>query len=117
MMAIGAESEAVADTRCVAHVMETKMVKTNETSEHSMLFALVVLIILQLLLLFVWAVACCCCRGRAASPVASEKAPEKKKEAVETRTVLTQSQVTYTWHRVQPRFLPLGDRGHGAWPD
>jgi hypothetical protein len=35
-----------------------------------------------------------------------------------TRTVATQSPVTYTELRgvLQPRFTPLGDRQHGAWP-
>ncbi len=31
------------------------------------------------------------------------------------RTVMTQAQTTYTWHRQQPRFTPLPDYAHGCW--
>ena len=33
------------------------------------------------------------------------------------RSVQTQSQVKHTWWRISPRFLPLGEREHGAWVD
>ena len=34
-----------------------------------------------------------------------------------SRTVMTQNQVKYTWHYQSPRFQPLGERDHGAWPE
>ena len=34
---------------------------------------------------------------------------------VPTRTVSTQSQVTYKRHYTQPKFQPLADGDHGAW--
>ena len=37
-------------------------------------------------------------------------------EAIQAmRSVMTQTPVRYTWYASQPRFVPLGEREHGAW--
>ena len=37
-------------------------------------------------------------------------------EAIQAmRSVMTQTLVRYTWYASQPRFVPLGEREHGAW--
>ena len=41
--------------------------------------------------------------------------PPKPKGKGRRRNVSTQSPVTYTWTRKEPRFLPLGEHSHGAW--
>ena len=42
-----------------------------------------------------------------------EKAMRAPKKAV--RTMMVQAQTRYAFDRVEPRFVPLGERDHGAW--
>ncbi len=36
-------------------------------------------------------------------------------ERATTRTMAAQAPTTYTWHRAEPRFLPLAESKAGAW--
>eukprot|EP00959_Pyramimonas_sp_CCMP1952_P298905 6252082-Pyramimonas_sp.AAC.1 len=49
--------------------------------------------------------------------VAPKRAAKAKREKVERRTISTQSQVTYSWHKTTPRFVPLGEWSQGAWAE
>ena len=40
---------------------------------------------------------------------------EMQCEAMATRTMASMSQCTYTRHRIQPRFVPLGEASRGCW--
>jgi hypothetical protein len=56
--------------------------------------------------------------GRATVPRALETPRvflQDEPRAQKARTMATQSQTKYTWWHASSRFVPLGDRDHGAW--
>ena len=60
-----------------------------------------------------------CCRPRQEPPqvlIADRPGQARPSSSADCREVSTMSPVTYTFGRLTPRFLPLGEQGHGAWP-
>ena len=56
-------------------------------------------------------------QGGSAGGEASSLAARSRWSGNDKRSVRTQSQTKYTWHRTSPRFYPLPEREHGAWED
>ena len=84
-------------------LMETGTVVETTGGGEKYLFWLLVLFLLGLVIGLAL-MACCCCGLRA-----------WERQKVETQSRSTQSQVTYTRWKSQPRFHPLPDESHGGW--
>ena len=79
-------------------------------------------VLTQIILLILLACCYCCCRatcrwccGRTQPRTQSVGTQTADVRLPASVTVMTQSQVKYTWWHQTPRFTPLADREHGAW--